>query len=313
MELRILSGLHRGAVLDLVEDAGTLAVGMSPQADVLMVDAGVAGIHCRLSSKAGRWYIEPAEGRVFDAAGQLVKASVAIERGASYRIGDVWIGFHAEGDPWDQAVPPAAAARAQQADRTVASRYPRMKASSAGAMLAFVLLPAAVWFVSSAWGRVEPRVAAAKPGVSQSAQSAIQLAASAAASSVPEPAAGLAEEFTHALAERNLTDRLDLELSASRWNIRGSLDAEEQQRLERLLVHFTEKHQPDFPINVTLVSPADLLPFKVVEVISGKGAGIVTDGGDRVYVGDTVQGYRLSAVDPGKVVFVGKRRVEVAL
>ena len=59
MELRMLSGLHRGATLELEEDSSVLAIGTSPNADVLMADPGIARLHCRLSRQAKRWHIQP--------------------------------------------------------------------------------------------------------------------------------------------------------------------------------------------------------------------------------------------------------------
>lgn len=309
MELRILSGLHRGGVLELDADAGQLTLGASPQADVPLADAGIAAIHCRLALRGPHWHLEPAQGRVFDARGQPVQAAVALAPGACLRVADIWIGFYAETDPWPDGTPGVASAStlaAAATDEARGGRYPRVKASVAGGVLAIALLPVAAWFVSSAWGRVGQQLngkVAAGP---------VQAAASQAESPAASPAA-LAEEFVRGLKERELVDRLQLSLQEDRWEIRGSLDAEEQQRFERLLVRFFQNRQPAFPIQVTLLSPAELLPFKVVEAISGKGAGIVTDGGERIFVGDTVQGYRLSSVESGKVVFTGKQRVEVTL
>ena len=168
------------------------------------------------------------------------------------------------------------------------------------AVLTAVALPAA-WFASLAGqAKTETKVQTAEPSKVDPGNR-------------PASPARLADEFVRALAERELTQQLDLQLSPDHWDIRGSLDPEEQQRFERLLVRFTETRKPDFPINVTLMSPTELLPFKVIEVVTGAGASVVIDSGDRLHVGDSYQGWRLSAVESGKVVFVGRQRVEVAL
>lgn len=300
MELRILSGLHRGAVMEIDDETAGMTIGASPEGDVdvLLADPGIAGCHCWLRMASGGWCIEPAEGQVIDRHGRALAAAVAVERGHMFRLAEVWIGFFAPNDPWKDA--PAANEPLVPAR---AGRYPRVRAPVAAAVFAAVALPT-TWFVSTAWGSVDspaPLVKAAEPD-----------AVPPLADSPPSPAK-LAEEFTRALAERELKDRLDLQLQPEHWEIRGSLEPDERQRLERLLVRFTETRRPEFPIKVSLVSPAELLPFKVIEVITGKTAFIVTDAGERLQIGDVHQGWRLVTVDPGKVVFDGKQRVELAL
>lgn len=300
MELRILSGLHRGAALEIDEDVGSLAIGASPDGDVLLADPGVARLHCRVSLQAGRWHIEPVEGRVFDRRGRAIAAATPIERGHTYRLADVWIGFFDATDAWGDAAPAATPAPDVQMPR-----YPRAKAPVIAVAVAAALALPAAWFVSAAWGRATDQ--RAKPATAE-AQVTVPREPN-----QPVSPAKLAEEFTRQLSERELKDRLELRLQPDHWEIRGSLDSDEQQRFERMLVRFFETRKPAFPIKVSLVAPAELLPFKVVEVISGKGAGIVTDSGERLHVGDTHQGWRLSTVESGKVVFTGRQRVEIAL
>ncbi|WAC74577.1 hypothetical protein OU995_07685 [Roseateles sp. SL47] len=364
MQLRVLTGLHRGAVLDLDEEAGSLTLGQSPMADAPMADAGLADLHCRLQLQDRQWSLAPADGQVLDARGQALRGPVVLAQGDCFQLGDVWMAFQAAEDAWMEAPTrtmgkrtggargdargkggapgqhasvgkgrkgggrgllgslglggEAAAASASAAAQTHgrapgAATYPRMRASLASGALVVVMLPFAAWFVSSAWGRAEQRAPGLPPAGAPalSALAASTPAGTQGTSSVS--AADLAEEFTHGLAERELVDKLDLTLKPDRWEIRGSLDAEEQRRFERLLVRFTEHRKPAFPIDVALVTPAELLPFKVVEIVSGKNAVIVTDGGARLSVGDTVEGYKLATVEPGKAVFSGKRRIEVLL
>jgi type III secretion protein D len=302
MELRVISGLHRGAVMELDADIGEITIGARPHSefDVLLADAGIATQHCRIRLVGGRLQIEPLEGKVCDAQGRPLAQAAFVERGSTYRLGDVWIGFFHEDDPTTEAplTPPPVVS---------ATRYPRSKASIIAVTLVATLLPIA-WFMSMAWGSASDRPP-------QNALAGTQTRETAPVESRMAPAspAKLAEEFTKALVERDLRDRLDLQFQPTRWEIRGSLDADERQRFERFLVRFTETHKPTFLIKVSLVTPAELLPFGVVEVITGKGAAIVTDSGERLMVGDSLQGWKLLSVDSGKVIFSGRQRVEVSL
>lgn len=311
MELRILSGLHRGAVMELDPDAGEITLGASPGGDfdVLLADAGIADRHCTISVAGGKLQLAPLDGPVHDEQGRPVTGPVVVERGRTLRIGNVWIGFFLEGDPAHES--PDSPAPSKNGSR--AGHYPRRKAHVITGTIAILMVPAA-WFASMAWGNVSrltqpPQAKVVVEDVSQAALTPVR----AAPSEAPASPALLAEEFTRALVERDLRDRLDLQLQPTYWQIRGSLDGEERQRFERLLMRFTEVRKPKFPIKVSLVTPAELLPFKVVEVITGKGASVVTDAGDRLVVGDAHQGWKLVSVDSGKVVFTGKQRVEVTL
>ena len=304
MELRILSGLHRGAAMEIEDTGEGIAIGSSPggDLDVLLADSGIARRHCRLSMSGNRWVLEPLQGKVFDAQGEEVANATVVERGKAFRLDTVWIGFHGEADAWQDAPTPPAATPASVTPQ--AGRYPRMKAPAVAMVALCALALPAVWFGSTAWGHVK------RLGEPEASTLQAELPV---ATELPVSPAKLGEEFTRALAERELSERLDVQLHADQWEIRGSLDSDERQRLERLLVRFAETRKPDVPIKVSLVAPADLLPFKVVEVITGKGASIVTNAGERVHVGDQYQGWKLVSVDAGKVAFQGRQRVEVTL
>jgi type III secretion protein D len=300
MELRILSGLHRGAVMELDEDAGAINVGASPgdEAAVLLADVGIATRHCRLIPGRSGWTLEPVQGKVVDAQGRELAGGSAVSRGQIYRLSEVWIGFFEPEDPWQEATTSPSAAR------TV--RYPRIKVPLIATGV-LVIAASTTWFVFAAQGNVDPKTSKVRtlPAVASS-----PVDGSPATTSSPVK---LADDFARALGERELRDRLDLQLSPDQWEIRGSLDNDERQRFERFLVHFTETRRPSFPIKVSLVTPAELLPFTVVEAITGKSAGVVTSAGDRLQVGDALQGWKLVAVDTSKIVFQGRQRVEVPL
>ena len=135
------------------------------------------------------------------------------------------------------------------------------------------------------------------------------------APSVPRlrlPADELARQLSRYLADRDLLDKVEIETSVERWEIRGSLDAEDSARLERVLRSFEQRYEPVAPISASVVPVAELLPFRVVQVAGGKAPNVVLEDGKRMYVGDTVEGYRLMSVDSKKLVFAGKRRIEVA-
>jgi hypothetical protein len=128
----------------------------------------------------------------------------------------------------------------------------------------------------------------------------------------PKSREKLAEALKRMLAERELLDRLDMNFDDDVWELRGSLDVDEQGRLERTLAAFNRTYQPPFGIRASVVPVRDMLPFKIVQVTTGKYGSVVTDSGQRLFVGDVLEGYKLVAIDRNKLVFTGKMRIEFA-
>jgi type III secretion protein D len=54
-----------------------------------------------------------------------------------------------------------------------------------------------------------------------------------------------------------------------------------------------------------------MLPFKIRQVISGVNASIVTQDGERMYIGDELKGVRLVTIDSSILTFAGKRKIQV--
>jgi hypothetical protein len=61
LALRILAGLHAGAVIRL-EEANLLVIGASDDCDVILADAGVASHHCVLQKQGDQFFLRTIEG-----------------------------------------------------------------------------------------------------------------------------------------------------------------------------------------------------------------------------------------------------------
>lgn len=53
------------------------------------------------------------------------------------------------------------------------------------------------------------------------------------------------------------------------------------------------------------------IPFKILQIVSGPNGHVVLETGDRLFVGDEIDGLRLVLIDNSKVVFDGEQRYEV--
>ena len=121
----------------------------------------------------------------------------------------------------------------------------------------------------------------------------------------------LRQAFRKRLSDSDLLKRFELALSDESWSMRADLDEGETARFERVLKGFMDEHKITFPIHAKVVPAIDMLPFRVIQVISGNQASIVTDDGTRLYVGDEYRGVRVTAIYGNKLAFAGKRKIEV--
>ena len=104
------------------------------------------------------------------------------------------------------------------------------------------------------------------------------------------------------------SDRLEL-------NPPGGLNDEQREQLEAILLRFNAHH---FGIAALRDAPpqsapqyANSVPFRIRSVVGGDLPYIVVDHGDKVLVGGTYARYRLSAIEPTRLIFDGPRPASV--
>jgi type III secretion protein D len=121
----------------------------------------------------------------------------------------------------------------------------------------------------------------------------------------------LRNAFRKRLADSDLLRRFDLSLLNEQWTMQAALDDEEAARFERILTGFIKQHNITFPVHAKVGNSESMLPFKIRQVISGSNASVVTQEGDRLYVGEEYRGVRLVAIQGNQLTFAGKRKIEV--
>ncbi|QNM97641.1 FHA domain-containing protein [Chitinimonas koreensis] len=316
LELRILNGLHRGAALALDDEA--LRIGADSQADVMLLDPDIADLHAVVTRGEAGWTLKKLDGEVLGLDGMPLRAPVALQAGDRFLLDGVWLGFDPVGSPWPRGLPslPLYAFQPAAAAPGPAPAAPRRKglATRWVAGLGLVGVTLGAWGTAASWALRQPdpvRPAAARAAtVAKVDVSARPAAAAGPAAEAPSPAK-LAELFRAELKARELMQRVDFAEGPDGWTLRGDLDADEQSRLERLLVKFEQTHKPGFDIRATVMPAINLLPFRIVQVSGGRNANIVTAGGDRLFLGDTLGGYKLVAVSGNRLTFDGPRKLDV--
>lgn len=135
-------------------------------------------------------------------------------------------------------------------------------------------------------------------------------AASAAAPDALDNAA-LAQLFRKRLSDADMLNRFDLTLADKSWTMQAQLDDEETARFERILATFIKEHDIHFPIRAKAVTAEAMLPFKIGQVITGANPSMVTQDGERLFVGDDLRGVRVVAITQNRLTFFGKRKIDV--
>ncbi|MGI4847271.1 MAG: hypothetical protein ACRYGK_03915, partial [Janthinobacterium lividum] len=125
------------------------------------------------------------------------------------------------------------------------------------------------------------------------------------------PNEALRQAFRARLAEVDLLKKFNLTLNDDAWEMQASLDEDDAARFKRILETFIASNHIKFPVAAKIGTAEALLPFKIQQVISGANASIVTDDGNRMYIGDEYQGMRLVAIAGNRLSFTGKRTMEV--
>jgi type III secretion protein D len=127
----------------------------------------------------------------------------------------------------------------------------------------------------------------------------------------PLPPEELRTAFRKRLSDADLLKRFDLTLLDEHWSMQAALDDDEAARFERILTAFVKAHNITFPVNAKIGNAESMLPFKIRQVISGVNASIVTQDGERMYIGDELKGVRLVTIDSSILTFAGKRKIQV--
>ena len=351
-ELRILSGMHRGATLPL--DQRALNIGADDDADVVLVDPGIAADHATLTPGAEGWTLDARDGELRGSEDNRLRERLELAPGQFARLGHVWLCVAGADAPWQSPPPePAPSAADEPLDEPVDESSPAMDSmDSLDDHEPYSDSP-----LDDPDPEPEPAPAppppppppppparpAAKPvrrgGWRRSKMVAVPLALAAILSAcaysisahksedkaaakppvplAPAPApkisqAQLRELFQGRLKEVDLLKRFNLDLRDNDWTMQAFLDDEEAARFDRILKAFVQTHHIKFPVHAKVGSAEAMLPFRIREVVTGSNASLVTQDGKRLYVGDELRGLRLVGIDGHQLQFDGERRIKVS-
>lgn len=326
-ELRILSGLHRGAAI--YPGKASLSVGSDPGCDIVLLDEGVQGEHLVLEplSTPGHptWqvFVSDRAARATDAQGSDWTSGATLAEGELIGLGEVWLCITPANAPWmpPPAILGSAVPKAPDESRPMPRRrmqLPRLGRKSAWLTGTLALLTTGVLLVF--WG-VMPipslaGAAAATGGWASPAQAQSPETAEAAEAESPTrvPTANALSNATvearRLFKERGLV-QVSVAVAAGQLRIDAELDESQRVKFENALIVLDKRLGGAIDIQAQMVQPKRDLPFTVQQVLMGPASRVVLSDGRILRVGESADGVKLTAVRPGKLQFMARRAVEV--
>ena len=276
LEVRVLSGLSRGAALPI---ESPLYIGADPDCEIYLMDPGVADRHFQVDIGADGLVT------VLDLTSA---AAEPVEQPESkpFHAGDVELIWCRSDRSWERSsVENADAPRASSdaGSRTSSGRVPkrRHKPLWIALVVALVLTLVLLGVVSS-------------PGSSRQAATKAALPARMQVLAKPSRAevVGMQSKLQETLKANGFSELL-VETRDDKLLITGDLRTGQQQALETL-VQTWKRERPSMRLVLKLTDPtAPTLPFEIVAMVGGTTPSVLASTGESLYMGSESNGYRL--------------------
>ncbi|MDY7530908.1 FHA domain-containing protein [Pseudomonas sp. Bout1] len=293
-ELRVLDGLHRGAALPLFGEQWS--IGAHPDADLALYDPGIAERHVRLQCVEQRWSVQAEEGVMQDADGLILAQIADLELNAIFSIGNVRLCVTRADQPWPQAPVHQAPMPPEEASASL-----KLSSISGVQQKRLISLVAVVAVIIMALGM-------ASTG-EREAQASLMPAAT------PKHPLGspfeVRQQLLKMLNERELINRISIQLVNDQVLLDGDVPQDDLELVSRMLRRFGEQFDTAVPVMSRVRTRDATFPFKILQIVGGPNGHVVLEQGNRLFVGDEVDGLRLVLIDNSKVVFDGQQRYEV--
>ena len=301
-ELRVLTGLHRGAALPLT--GSQWWIGAAQDADLALYDPGIKDRHCQLNRSEQGWELSALQGLLQDNEGQRCQQLSGLQPGTPFAIGHIWLSIVDAATPWpeecDKPAPDAESVSLAQTPASPAEDAPlteEKRRLPLWAKALYLLLSLLLLLMLGSWQLHDSLASPSAPPL-------------------PTKPSLASVESTRQILARMLSDRaLDKQVSvAGDGNsliLSGNLSSEDSQRLQRMLHTLYRHYDVRLAIHNRISTLSPHLPFRIVQISSGPHANIVTDGGQRLFIGDEVDRLRLVAINSDSIEFAGRASIRV--
>lgn len=293
-ELRVLNGSQQGAALPLFGEQW--CIGSSAEVDLVLYDPAIAGRHVWLRRIAERWCVQAEEGLVQDDSGQLLAQIADLAADLPFSISGIRLCVSLADQPWPLEPEPVVLETSRETPAELPlSTMPRSSQKRwMGGLLVVAILITAVGMMGT--DDHQPQ-ASLMPAVSQK----VDLA------TAPE----VRQQLLKMLNERDLAQRVTLQMINGQVSLNGDVTQEQMALLSRMLARFTEQFDSPVPVMSRVREGNSHPPFKITQIVGGANGHVVLEGGQRLFLGDEVEGLRLVSIDNGRLIFDGRQRYEV--
>lgn len=304
-ELRVLTGLHRGAALPLCGNAWR--IGAADDADLVLYDPGIAPYHGQLEKTADGWALSAQDGALCNAEGHTVEQIDALPPGTPFALGQIWLCIVAADtpglttakrlQPQKKMFPCGTIRRRTASSYRVAYSYARATPAAVGQSQL-----SAAWRIAAGDGRqlatTGERRDACRPAAAGYPQTA-------------QHAATARKHAAHHVAGAGTErGRESGGVSGSRHAHR-TINAGRSKKLERMLAQLHQRYRTALSVDNRTQLKTEQLPFQIVQVTSGSRANVVTADGQRFFIGDEIDNLRLVKIDEHQIEFSGRQQITV--
>lgn len=311
-ELRVLNGLHQGAALPLVGEQWL--IGADDQHDLALYDPGIAALHCRLSRSGDGWTLDAEDSLINDDEGHALTATALVPN-QTFALGNVWLCLAPAEEAWPQLPMLVTAGHSQQEPpASVAPPASMPPRSLSGIKLFCGVLAGLLMGVAGAhWWLGRSSVMGPAPAVTQpTAHSPIKPAPTASTDKISLNSREEIRRRLSTLLSERLLNQVSIEDSSAGLTLKGNLPDEALQLYQRMLKGFNERYATSVPVLDQVATLGTGLPFVIAQIISGSNAHLVTADGHRLYIGDQLNGLRLTRIDDDRIQFDGEQHIEVS-
>ncbi|QKJ86341.1 type III secretion protein D [Paramixta manurensis] len=304
-ELRVLNGLHEGAALPL--SGKQWSIGNATESELQLCDNGIKPRHCQLTLTDAGWQISPVEGSICNREGERVALPFLLQPGEIFTLSGVWLSLDDAATPWRETpveiasapVTPTAPETRVNASTPAKSRKSLFaRILPRWAQITTVSLLLLLTFTITSW--------VLQPGVAQQNDDESQLIKP----QLPDTAA-LRSVLEQKLRERELLSRVQLTSSAHGITINGDLPQDQLPIVQRMVKMIRDDYQLGVTLNDETKVKSVSLPFRIIQITSGSHANIVTEGGQRLFIGDERDGLRLTSITADQIEFGGRENITV--
>ncbi|MBS4431924.1 EscD/YscD/HrpQ family type III secretion system inner membrane ring protein [Pectobacterium punjabense] len=311
-ELRVLTGLHRGAALPLCGNAWR--IGAADDADLVLYDPGIAPYHGQLEKSADGWALSALDGALCNTEGHAVEHIDALPPGTPFALGQIWLCIVAANTPWldDNQTPPTAEEDIPAANISTDAPLAHTTAPTTmstptplpaprlplWAKASYLLLGALLLVMVGSWQLQESVAMPAAPPPQDTRKPL---------GTLPQ----LESTLRMMLQERELSAAVKVAAYQDRLTLTGQLTPDDQKKLERMLAQLHQRYRTALSVDNRTQLKTEQLPFQIVQVTSGSRANVVTADGQRFFIGDEVDNLRLVRIDEHQIEFSGRQQITV--